>query len=573
MHDLSSAYGRLPRRRVGRWAAAAAVATLVTAGVALPGTPAYADSHAVMLDNDRLRFGGGGAETASVASPEASVSPSGTLRQPFYWSTADSLWYQLTYSSHPLDIAVGAGTGGGNWHGNAEVIGSNGSSAPLPTSGGVVIDASGFSATDTTLAGGTVHKGHGTVVSTVTVNVDGRDLEIRQTYVLGPDANFVRTTTRLRNLSDDAAENVNLWVGTTDDYVGAEDQPAKRRGNIVDGEFRVIDEIGDHSNAIEVTSGGEGVLFYSTTSGTYTLTNGWSGTFVNQIANHAPDSAQNPITRSLGHDGSYGIYLPVGDLDPGATTSIVWYYAAGTIADLGDIVSEVSADSGGSSGGGGGGSGGSRSPSPEPEPPSATSGRPVTDADGGLPALPAGQFTQVVNGSTRSLSGTVLPDRSGLQFTDGGVALLLEVRAPDGSPIPVDPDDRIVITPDDDDRIEVSGSGLPPGADVDVWIFSEPALLGSTVVASDGTFRNQMGLPGGISPGIHTLQLNVFEEDGSYRSVAIGVIVAGAPATVPAGDGGLVSPTSPRPATATGLLSAALLAASVFHLRRARTPA
>lgn len=59
-----------------------------------------------MLNNGKIRFGGGGHSTIDVT---AASSPSGMLEQAFY-NTANGTWYELTFSSIRLSMTLGSGT-------------------------------------------------------------------------------------------------------------------------------------------------------------------------------------------------------------------------------------------------------------------------------------------------------------------------------------------------------------------------------------------------------------------------------------------------------------------------------
>ena len=82
-------------------------------------------------------------------------------------------------------------------------------------------------------------------------------------------------------------------------------------------------------------------------------------------------------------------------------------------------------------------------------------------------------------------------------------------------------DGRLIVT--EDASIEVSGEGFEPGSRVEVWLFSEPQLLGVTEVASDGKFSGSFGLPAGVEVGTHTLQAEGRAADGSDRTLNLGV--------------------------------------------------
>lgn len=53
------------------------------------------------------------------------------------------------------------------------------------------------------------------------------------------------------------------------------------------------------------------------------------------------------------------------------------------------------------------------------------------------------------------------------------------------------------------DTTRVTGSGLPPGAKVDIEFHSDPVLLGTTVAGDDGTFGMTVTIPEDADPGEH----------------------------------------------------------------------
>jgi hypothetical protein len=294
-----------------------ASATLLVA-LAVPLSPAAAVPSAYVLTNGAIRFGNGS---------EDSVNARGTLQQPWYYSAAGARWYKLTYSSYPLDQAIGTGTGGDNWSGSSVV--------ENPALVGQVVDYSGY----TTSATDGVAEGTGTVVSTGTSTVNGQDVTVRNEYTLLPGALYVKVVTRLTNTSAEPATNVNLWVGTRDDWVGGSDGPTKTKGLLVDGAFVAISDQATPANALRITSGAEGVLFYTTTPGANTSIN-WCCSFSNA---YNTDPVTSEITAT--GDGSYAINLPAGTIAAGASTELTWFYAAGSLADLDDAVSQVAAAS------------------------------------------------------------------------------------------------------------------------------------------------------------------------------------------------------------------------------------
>ena len=293
----------------------------LTALLSLGISPAVASGPEV-IDNTAIRFGNG---------TESSVDSYGLLKQPFYYSAADDRYYKLTYSTYPLDLAIGIGTGNtSHWDGNDVYELSNGGNDP----DSLTVDYSGL----TPLESGS-SRGYGEVTSVVTHTLGSSNqytIKITNVYTLGQTDNFVQIDTTVENLSGVAIDNVNIWVGTRDDYVGTSDRPTKTRGEIVNGAFQQISAASDPSDAIQITSGSEGVLFYSTTDGTSTIVD--SCCSFENVYDQDP-SLVAPVTGPA--DGSYGVVLPVGNLADDASSSLTWFYAAGSLADLADVTESV----------------------------------------------------------------------------------------------------------------------------------------------------------------------------------------------------------------------------------------
>ncbi|MGY9124810.1 MAG: beta-propeller fold lactonase family protein, partial [Actinomycetales bacterium] len=82
----------------------------------------------------------------------------------------------------------------------------------------------------------------------------------------------------------------------------------------------------------------------------------------------------------------------------------------------------------------------------------------------------------------------------------------------------------------------VTGSGFRPGTRVDIFLLSEPILLGSVVVYAEGDFSAQVSfIAGRIPSGSHTLQIQGVGYDGVVKIVNTGVWVENTPVVVPEG--------------------------------------
>ena len=324
-----------------KWFARTTASGVLAGLISMSAVAAVASVPDIMLNNDKLRFGGGGQASSSFTYVD-SVATNGMLEQPFYKSS-DGNWYKLTYDTYRLNMTLGSGTGGANWSGTTVPITGDFSEQGITSLNNLAVDVSGMTLRSPSQA---VDYGYGTLVVTGDVTLNGASVGVSNTYVLGQNASFVKITTAITNNDASAIDNVHIWVGTQDDWVGNDDGPTKTRGNLVGGSFEALTDATASSNAIQITSAAEGVLFYSTSPGVETSIDSCCS-FENAV-NQDPDTA--PITNNS--DGSYAAILPAGNLAAGATTSITWYYAAGATADLGVVAQEVAADaeSSGSSG-------------------------------------------------------------------------------------------------------------------------------------------------------------------------------------------------------------------------------
>lgn len=272
----------------------------------------------IVLNNTALRFGNG---------TENSVNSIGLFQQPWYnaASSGAPVWKKLTFSSLPLNMAIGTGsTNNSHWSGSSvtELGGSN------PQQ----FDFSQYEATNDTATAG---YGKIRVITTFTIN--SQSIEVDTTYSLGQYDNFVKVENKVTNRESVATvSNLHIWVGTRDDWVGDTDTPTKEKGNLSgpNGSFQPITTKTQQAQALQIRTGAEGVLFYSTTANTNMAVTNY-GSFSN-VYNLNPVATDITIT----NDGAYAAVLPAGDILPGASKTITWFYAAGTLTSL-DAVSQA----------------------------------------------------------------------------------------------------------------------------------------------------------------------------------------------------------------------------------------
>ena len=312
------------------------VATLIAVAAAMLSIPVSASTPSFMLNNEKIRFGGGG-HTESTYTYVDSLANSGMPEQPFY-KTSNGTWNKLTFSDIPLSMTLGSGTGSNtNWSG-ATVP----ESSPFSSSMGLATlsdFAIGLSEAIERAPDRVVDYGFGKVSVSGSVVLNGSSMNVRHVYELGQNDSFVKATTTITNNEAATVNNVMIWIGTRDDWVGDTDRPKKERGNIVNGAFTKISSKTQASSAIRISTADEGILFYSTTPNT--------ATSISSCCSFDRAYKQNPTTSEieLTNDGSYAISLPVGNLASNASTSITWFYAAGPIDDLAEVVRSVASAS------------------------------------------------------------------------------------------------------------------------------------------------------------------------------------------------------------------------------------
>jgi hypothetical protein len=573
---------------------AAILAVLLAVPILAAPRPASADGPApeYSFNNGFLRFGKvDGLSNPGIDGPTAtreSVNAGGLLDTPYYFSPTADRWFQLTFSERALDLAVGAGRCVGDliapptssidfddleagkcfWHRNTAMASSNGDdvfpyyNAGTSSSGGPGTRGGLQSFTRSS----TVTNGTGTITTQGSFTIVPPTGEafpdqqqyaftLRHVYELNANATFIKITTTLTNTTTldgapAAAPNVNLWVGTRDDYIGSTDQPTKVRGNIAGSGFVPLNAADEPSNAIKVFSGAEGILFYSTTPGVNTVFADCCGFYDevlpvppafsgNTESGCRPDDVLDAIScNDLGFDGSYAIVLPIGDMVAGGSKTIVWYYAAGPVDSLGRVAEELAADSGGGT--------------PPPPAPAGPAPSPVVDPGGGLPVVGPGGSSGSVGGVPQTPVPSV-PTSGAAQFTLGPVQATFDlsgaggVSGPAGSPTLSATRDRVAT---------LTGGGMQAGTIAEVWLplpgggSRQVALL---PIGPDGRFDGALPFTGeldGQGPlpiGDRTLQLFGVNADGQLTVINVGIRILQPGPNAPEPDRGQGAPPALAP--------------------------
>ncbi|WIV96065.1 MBG domain-containing protein [Kinneretia aquatilis] len=285
----------------------------------------------LVLDNGLLRFGNG---------TQDSIDTSGQLRQPFYFdnvSPGRNGWFKMTYSSNPLDLAVGVGGDGSNsWNYNGTVKTTQDTFNTALSNKSVNI--AGY------------REGVGTIVSSATLDMGGGQLiRVENSFELLAGNRYSKTDTQLTNIGSSALNNLRLWIGTRDDWVGQGDSSFKSKGNIVNNAFVSLPTQNTASNALKVTESNDGstggaVLFYSTSDGV-----DMAHASCCSLSNSTNKDPRTSLISSARIDGSYAMFKRLSDLASGQSGGFIWYYAGAPVSLINNAITSVGQAAGGGS--------------------------------------------------------------------------------------------------------------------------------------------------------------------------------------------------------------------------------
>jgi hypothetical protein len=246
------------------------------------------------------------------------------LAQPFYWNPLMGRWYRLSASPEGLSMTLSAGTGGSHWTGSH-----------FPTGGAFDTGARGLLALDDLEVAA---DGPSALRAAGQLTLQSQPLRLEHHYALDPEAPILRVTTRVINLGDAPVANLHLWIGAGDDWVGNSDTPQKDRGNLIGGVFARIVHREEAAAAILLSTLAEGVLLYSPAPG--------AGVIHDRCCSFSNSYLAHPATAfpEWTGDGSYALHLPVGDLQPGGSAEVIWFYAAAPRSELAAVVARVASE-------------------------------------------------------------------------------------------------------------------------------------------------------------------------------------------------------------------------------------
>jgi hypothetical protein len=144
---------------------------------------------------------------------------------------------------------------------------------------------------------------------------------------------------------------------------------------------------------------------------------------------------------------------------------------------------------------------------------------------GEIPGVLPGNSLATRAGIPVPLTVTGLADQKLVVLEGDGWSIGLNVLNDSGTVEPTE--DGAFLTLIRDAPFEISGDGFMPGTRADIWVFSEPTLVGSVIVSETGEFFAEVLVdPNFIAAGDHTLQLQGIGEDGYVRSANLGVSIS-----------------------------------------------
>lgn len=136
------------------------------------------------------------------------------------------------------------------------------------------------------------------------------------------------------------------------------------------------------------------------------------------------------------------------------------------------------------------------------------------------PDATPGAARMSVNGSTAELS--VQRANNSLQIAGSGVEINVSAVDESGNKINLDSNGNLRVT--DTDRLVVDASGFDAEVDLEAWLFSTPANLGTVKTDAKGVAAGTFDVPSDLAEGEHRLVLKSATESGEDTVIAIGLI-------------------------------------------------
>lgn len=108
-----------------------------------------------------------------------------------------------------------------------------------------------------------------------------------------------------------------------------------------------------------------------------------------------------------------------------------------------------------------------------------------------------------------------------LVVSAAGVSASVYGIGTDGKKIDLDGEGNLVVMPGA--RIVIDGSGYEPGSEVEIWLFSDPTLLGPVRASAGGDVSGSFVVPPAVETGDHRVVLSGLENGGSESIIGVGL--------------------------------------------------
>jgi hypothetical protein len=143
---------------------------------------------------------------------------------------------------------------------------------------------------------------------------------------------------------------------------------------------------------------------------------------------------------------------------------------------------------------------------------------------GDIPTMPLGSLEATSAGLPVEANITAIADQKLAVVEGDGWTMAVNIDSPDGAV--EETEAGAVLKLVRDETALVSGSGFMAGTRADVWLFSEPTLVGTVSIDENGEFTGEVDVdPNLIPAGEHTLQLQGVGTDGYVKAANLGVLV------------------------------------------------
>jgi hypothetical protein len=153
--------------------------------------------------------------------------------------------------------------------------------------------------------------------------------------------------------------------------------------------------------------------------------------------------------------------------------------------------------------------------------------RPEVDlTEGGIVEFEPGKFQGTSAGKPTDLQ----VQNTGRGFGFAGDGYEIDIASSDDDAVSTSDDGELVLKLVRDEETVFSGNGFKPETRADVFLFSEPTLVGSVTIDEDGNFSGKFKLDPELVPvGNHTLQVQGVGTDGYVKAANMGVVVEDSP--------------------------------------------